>query len=98
MKAAIVRTAEHPPVFGEYPEPAEVQGEVLVKVAASALSHLTRNRAAGRHYSSAADLNSVPGVDGVGRLPDGRRVYFIFPSAPFGAMGQLSRVKENQCV
>jgi NADPH2:quinone reductase len=98
MKAAIVRTAEHPPVFGEYPDPVEVQGEVIVRVAASALSHLTRSRAAGRHYSSAADLDSVPGVDGVGRLPDGRRMYFIFPSAPFGAMGQLSRVKENQCV
>jgi NADPH:quinone reductase-like Zn-dependent oxidoreductase len=98
MKAAVVRTAEHPPVFGEYPDPAEVQGEVIVKVAASALSHLTRSRAAGKHYSSTADVNLVPGVDGVGRLPDGRRVYFIFPSAPFGAMGQLSRVKENQCV
>jgi hypothetical protein len=50
MKAAIVRTAEHPPVFGEYPDPVEVQGEVIVRVAASALSHLTRSRAAGRHY------------------------------------------------
>ena len=97
MKAAVVRTAQHPPVFGEYPDPAEVQGEVIVKVAASALSHLTRSRAAGRHYSSTADLNFVPGVDGVGRLPDGRSVFYLSLSA-LRRDGQLSRVKENQCV
>jgi NADPH:quinone reductase-like Zn-dependent oxidoreductase len=34
----------------------------------------------------------VAGVDGVGSLRDGRRVYFAFPDAPFGTMAQKAVV------
>jgi NADPH:quinone reductase-like Zn-dependent oxidoreductase len=40
----------------------------------------------------------VPGMDGVGILPDGQRVYFAFPSAPFGSMAERTAVLHSLCV
>lgn len=55
-------------------------------------------RAAGAHYSSLIDFPFVVSIDGVGRLDDGRRVYFILPRAPFGSMAQAAVVPSSQCV
>jgi NADPH:quinone reductase-like Zn-dependent oxidoreductase len=98
MKAAIVTGFDRVPEYGEFEEPVAQAGEVLVKVSASGLSQLVRGQAAGRHYSSSGVLPLIPGVDGVGRLADGRRVYFAFPRAPFGAMAERTVVKSSQCV
>jgi NADPH:quinone reductase-like Zn-dependent oxidoreductase len=98
MKAAIVREVGATPVYGEFEEPAPVAGEARVAVTASALSNLTRGRASGAHYSSAGKLPFVPGVDGVGRLDDGQRVYFVLPRAPFGGMGERTVVDSGRCV
>ena len=99
MKAAIVRAAGQSPVYGEMPEPIARAGEVIVDVAASAVSHLARGRAAGTHYSAGASaFPFAVGVDGVGRLPDGRRVAFMLPDAPNGACAERTAVAEARCV
>jgi len=92
MKAAIVEQPGRLPVYGDFAEPVAQPGEVVVQVTASALSQLARGRAAGGHYSAAGGFPSVAGVDGVGRLEDGTRVYFLLPRAPFGAMAQRTVV------
>jgi NADPH:quinone reductase-like Zn-dependent oxidoreductase len=38
------------------------------------------------------------GIDGVGRLDDGRRIYFVLPKAPFGSMSERTVVPLAQCV
>jgi NADPH:quinone reductase and related Zn-dependent oxidoreductases len=98
MKTAIVSSFDRVPEYGEFEEPVAQAGEVLIKVSAAGLSQLVRGQAAGRHYSSGTSLPVIPGVDGVGRLADGRRVYFAFPRAPFGAMAELSVVRSSQYV
>ena len=98
MKAAVVHSFREPPRYGAFTAPSAGEGETLVRVRAAALTHLVKSQAAGRHYSSGAALPAVPGADGVGRLPDGRRVYFAFPERPHGSMAELSRVKEAYCV
>lgn len=98
MKAAIVNSFDRVPEYGEFEEPVAQAGEVLIKVSAAGLSQLVRGQAAGRHYSSGTSLPVIPGVDGVGRLAEGRRVYFAFPRAPFGAMAELSVVRSSQYV
>lgn len=98
MKAAVVHDFAAPPRFGDFAEPLAAAGEVLVQVQAAALSQLVRAQAAGKHYSSGSITPIVPGVDGVGRLDDGRRVYFAFPRMPFGALAQLTVVPEANCV
>lgn len=79
MKAAIVMEAGRPPVYGDFKEPVPAQGQVQIAVSAAALSNVVKSRASGRHYSSCGQLPFVVGIDGVGQLHDGRRVYFVLP-------------------
>jgi NADPH:quinone reductase-like Zn-dependent oxidoreductase len=90
MNAAVVESFDRPPRYSTFREPVAGDGGVLVRVRAAALSNLVKGQAAGSHYSSASEMPFVPGYDGVGTLPDGRRVYFFGPPAPFGAMAEWS--------
>ncbi len=86
LKAAVVVGADSAPRWVTFEDPVPDDDEVIVTVAAAALSPLVRARASGQHYSSTGHISVVPGIDGVGRLDDGRRVYFAFPRSPFGTM------------
>jgi NADPH:quinone reductase-like Zn-dependent oxidoreductase len=98
MKAALVRHSGETPVFVDFTDPVPGEGVVRVKVAASALSHITRGRASGAHYSSLGTFPFVPGIDGTGTLDDGTRVYFLMPEAPFGGMAEYCLVKAARCI
>ena len=98
MKAAIVREAGKPPIYGDFEEPVPTIGEVHVTVSAAALSNVVKSRASGTHYSSSAQFPFIVGIDGVGCLDDGRRVYFALPRAPFGSMSEKTVVRPSQCV
>jgi NADPH:quinone reductase-like Zn-dependent oxidoreductase len=98
MKAAIVVEAGKTPIYGDFKDPTPENGEVQVTVSAASLSNLTRSRASGTHYSSSGRPPFGVGVDGVGRLGDGRRVYFVLPRAPFGSMAEKTVVMPSQCV
>jgi NADPH2:quinone reductase len=69
----------------------------LLDVTAAPLSHVTRYRASGTHYSSAGSLPFVVGLDGVGHY-GGKRVYFLLPRAPFGSMAERTVVKASHLV
>jgi NADPH:quinone reductase-like Zn-dependent oxidoreductase len=88
MNAAVVESFDKAPRYASFGDPVAGEGEVLVKVRAAALSNLVKGQASGQHYSSGSQMPFVPGNDGVGTLPDGRRVYFIGPRAPFGTMAE----------
>jgi len=98
MKAAIVRGPGQTPVYGDFETPVPVAGERRIAVTAAAISPLVKGRAAGTHYSSSGRFPFVVGIDGVGRLDDGSRVYFILPRAPFGSMAEQTVVPAAQCV
>jgi NADPH:quinone reductase-like Zn-dependent oxidoreductase len=98
MKAAIVRELGQPPTHAEFAEPVASAGERRVKVSAAAIGQLVRGRAAGTHYSSSGQFPFVVGIDGVGRLDDGSRVYFVLPRAPFGSMAEWTVVPDAQCL
>ena len=59
---------------------------------ASAVHVIVRTIAAGRHYSAAVEPPFVPGLDGVVRLPDGRRVYVGGVQAPYGMLAERAAV------
>ena len=98
MKAAVVKGAGQPPVYEDFDRPTALAGHHLIDVAASALSRITRSKAAGSHYSGSGAFPFVAGVDGIGRLEDGQRVYFFAPQAPFGALAERSLVPEANCI
>jgi len=96
MKAAIVTAAGKTPIYGDFETPKAQQGEELISVRAAALSHLTRSRASGTHYSSSGVYPIIAGVDGIGVTQDGRRVYFAMPEAPFGTMAEFCPIKSRR--
>lgn len=96
MKAAIVEHAGQVPIYGDFPAPTPTEGEVTVHVVAAALTPLTRARAAGTHYTSGGSFPFIAGFDGVGRLDDGTRVFFVMPRAPQGSMAQQVTVPNGQ--
>jgi NADPH:quinone reductase-like Zn-dependent oxidoreductase len=98
VKAAIVNEAGKAPVYGDFAEPELDEGQVRIAVTAAALSPVVRSRASGTHYSTSGRCPFVVGVDGVGRLDDGRRVYFVIPKAPFGSMAERVVIHPQQCV
>lgn len=96
MKAAVVTPPHGVPVYADFRDPpAQRAGQLAVRVTAAALSHVTRSRAAGTHYSGRAGAPFVAGVDGVGVVDGGsRRVYFVQPSSPFGSMAECAVLDE----
>jgi len=98
MKAAIVLGVGRTPVYIDFQEPVVSPGENRIRVTAAALSPLVKGRASGQHYSSSGRFPFVAGVDGVGHLDDGRRVYFILPRAPHGSMAEETVVPSAQCL
>lgn len=76
MKAAIIDKLGTLPKYKDFPNP-EIQNDdhILLAVKAAAVKNLDKIRASGKHYASHTDLPAVVGMDGVGTLPDGTRVY-----------------------
>jgi NADPH:quinone reductase-like Zn-dependent oxidoreductase len=98
MKAALVVAAGQTPVYGDFKDPRPLPGKGIVRVTAASISHVTRSRASGTHYSSQGELPFVPGIDGTGMTSTGERVYFFLPEHPYGAMAQLCLVADQHCV
>jgi NADPH2:quinone reductase len=90
MHAAVVNVLGQPPKYQEFPDPTPIDGEALVHVRAAGLHPIVRARASGSHYSSSEKVPFVAGLDGVGVLDDGRRVYFVFGRQPWGTMAELA--------
>ena len=98
MKAAVVEGPGRAPVYAEFAPPTPGVGEKLIRVSAAALSQLTRGRASGAHYSATHVFPFIAGIDGVGRLEDGTRVYFLQPRAPYGALAEVTAAAARQCI
>ncbi|MDT0550701.1 zinc-binding alcohol dehydrogenase family protein, partial [Streptomyces sp. DSM 41529] len=76
MKAALVTEWGRDPVYTDVSDPEPRDGAEVAAVEASALTNLTRALVSGKHYASKEiQLPAIPGVDGVARLADGRRIY-----------------------
>ncbi len=87
MNAAVVTSFDEPPHYQQFgvPQPAGAK-EILVDVLAVGLHPRVRSGAAGAHYTSSGKLPMIPGIDGVGRRPDGRLIYFATADDVIGTM------------
>ena len=90
MKAAVLSATGEPPVYADFDEPVAAEGQVVVEMAAAAVHHVDLARASGSFYLGPPPLPSILGNDGVGRLPDGRRVFVDSAAVPFGTWAQRS--------
>ena len=92
MHAAVVHDTNQPPRYAEFADPVVTEGRVEAEVLASAVHVIVRTIAAGQHYSSTTKPPFVPGLDGVVRLPDGRRAYAAGVQAPYGMLAERAAV------
>ncbi|HEY0161129.1 MAG TPA: zinc-binding alcohol dehydrogenase family protein [Edaphobacter sp.] len=90
MNAAVVESYANPPQYKAFSDPVPQEGERLVKVTAAGLHPIVKALANGTHYGSTGQFPFVAGVDGVGTLEDGTRVYFAAARPPFGTFSELS--------
>ena len=97
MKAAVLHEVGRAPRFEEFAEPSPGENEVLVQVRAAALKAVDRAMADGSHYASFREFPVVCGIDGVGMLENGARVFFGGPRRPFGAMAERTVAPQGFC-
>ena len=98
MQAAVVNFLGHPPKYQSFSDPVAGQGEVEIQVRAAGLHPIVKAIAAGSHYSAAGEVPAVPGLDGVGTLEDGSRVYFGFVRKPWGTMAERAVAPRKMCL
>ncbi|MEV4145900.1 zinc-binding alcohol dehydrogenase family protein [Amycolatopsis sp. NPDC049691] len=99
MRAAVVTEFGTPPTFREFAEPRpRTEDEVVVDVLAAGLHPRVRSQAGGEHYTGRGELPLVPGIDGVGRAPDGTLRYFVLPDTSLGSMAERTVVDLRRSV
>jgi NADPH:quinone reductase-like Zn-dependent oxidoreductase len=98
MKAAVLHRIGEPPRFEDFPDPTPEKDEVIVQVKAASLAPISKMRASSSHYDSYQELPVVCGVDGVGLLDDGTRVYCGGCRPPYGMMAEQTVVPRSWCV
>lgn len=93
MRAAIISERNAPPVVGEFRDPQPQDGAVLIDVDTSGLGGWDVLGA----YRLGVEYPCVIRGEGVGRTPDGRRVYFGERSVlPFGAWAERTLVPQAE--
>jgi NADPH:quinone reductase-like Zn-dependent oxidoreductase len=97
MKAAMLHSFDKPPQCEEFSNPIAAENELIIEVRAAALKPVDKQIASGSHYASPPTLPFVCGIDGVGHLEDGTRVYFAGSRQPYGAMAERTVVSRNRC-
>jgi NADPH:quinone reductase-like Zn-dependent oxidoreductase len=99
MHAAVVTSFAEPPHYQQFEVPQPASGdEVLVDVLAVGLHPRVRTGAAGAHYTSTGALPMIPGTDGIGRLPDGRRIYFVADDDTLGTMADKAVANTGRAI
>ncbi len=99
MRAAVVTSFGTPPTCQDLPAPApRAPDEVVVDVLAAGLHPRVRSQADGSHYTGSGELPLVPGIDGVGRAPDGTLRYFVLPDQTIGSMAEQTVVDLRRSV
>ena len=98
MNAAVGSFLFRSAPLDSFADPVPSGEEILVTVAAAGLHPIVKLLAAGKHYSSTSELPFVPGLDGVGHLPDGSRVYFARSRPQYGTFAERSLTQRAACI
>jgi NADPH:quinone reductase-like Zn-dependent oxidoreductase len=76
MKAAVLHQLGVAPKYEDFPDPVpQNDNQVVITVKAASIKNLDKGRASGAHYAPHTKFPDVVGVDGLGLLADGKRVY-----------------------
>lgn len=78
MKAAVLHKLGTVPRYADFPDPVpQNETQIPLNVLAASVKNIDKMRVAGTHYANYTNLPTTVGMDGVGRLSDGTRVYAV---------------------
>jgi NADPH:quinone reductase-like Zn-dependent oxidoreductase len=96
MKAAVLHKLGQAPKYEDFPDPVpQNDNQVVIAIKAASIKNLDKGRASGAHYAPHTNFPDVVGVDGVGVLPDGKRVY---AAGITGMIAEKALVDKNKLV
>jgi len=96
MKAAVLDQLGNIPVYGEIDKPVPGNaGQVLIALEAASIKQLDKLKVSGKHYTRFAGFPTAVGVDGVGRLNNGQRVY---ATGITGMIAEYALVEKSNCI
>jgi NADPH:quinone reductase-like Zn-dependent oxidoreductase len=98
MRAAVVSRFDTPPRLEEVTDPAPGPDETVVDLVAAGLHPRVRSQADGSHYTSTDELPLVPGIDGVGRMPDGSLRYFVLDDTVHGSFSERVAIDPRRSI
>lgn len=98
MNAAVVNELGQAPRYQDFAEPVAEAGEALIQMRAAGLHPIVKALASGSHYAGKGEVPAIPGIDGVGTLEDGSRVYFGFARMPWGTMCERTPAPRSRCL
>jgi NADPH2:quinone reductase len=96
MLAAVLREYGELPVIDEFEDPRPGPGQAVVEVTAAGVNPIDLRTATGS--LGRREVPHVVGKEGIGRLADGRRVYFDAPVPPYGSFAERTLVEEDAVV
>jgi NADPH:quinone reductase-like Zn-dependent oxidoreductase len=88
MKAAILRSADSVPVYGDFDEPAAGPDGQIVGLVAAGIHQLTRSVATRRHYGRDPVFPVIPGLNAVARTDAGQLVFTASGPPPYGTLAE----------
>ena len=101
MRAAVITLPGVAPAVTEHPDPPVAPGRTLVRVEAAPIAPLDLLAASGTSYFGVPATPYVPGVQGVGRTPDGAAVWFSTDAGMRpgdGSLAELCSVADGDLV
>jgi len=92
MKAAVLYRAGETPQYANFAEPIPSEHEQIIEIKAASIKNLDKARAKGTHYDKHENYPVIVGVDGVGVLANGTRVY---AGSATGMMSEKALINKN---
>lgn len=98
MRAALVTGYGEVPGVGKATLPEPGPGQVPVEVELAGLNPVDIAIASGTFDAGAPELPYTPGLEGIGRTPDGRRVWFDVPVPPVGSFSERCVIDPSRSI
>jgi NADPH:quinone reductase-like Zn-dependent oxidoreductase len=96
--AAVVKTLGQTPVYELVNLPSPTTNQVQVQVIAAGIHRVVRTIVSGRHYIKPKTLPLIPGVDGVGTLSNGKKVFFLATMPSNGSMSERVNIDPEMSI
>jgi NADPH:quinone reductase-like Zn-dependent oxidoreductase len=96
--AAVVKALGQTPLYELIDLPSPKTNQVQVQVIAAGVHRLVRAIVGGHHYIKPKTLPFVPGVDGVGTLSNGKKVFFLTMTPPNGSMSERVNIDPKMTI